>query len=491
MKLAVTGVLLAAGLTGCDRITQLRGLSTEDARAIGKEAYIAGYPAVTYYTAMHAQNIDTNSGSYKGPINTILSESVLPKPGEAGASRPNGDVLISTLQADLRAEPLVLCVPAIPNDRYYSMQFTDMNMFNFGSTDNRKNSGSTGCVLLIGPQFLGLVPTGVKQVLRSSSSFARVIYRTQVYGPEDLDVAAQLQAGFTIQPLSVYRRASAANVLPVTPINWPAVGATASDADFPELYNFLLPLAPLFDKAQEKRFGRIGIGPDRSKPFSALSAETRDAVLAGIAEGKAAIAARAKAHETRVNGWRVDSGAGDRASFGGDGLLRAAVVSVAPFAPSPADAIFLPTDRDGRGAPLDASAAHYSITFPAGLTPQVDAFWSLSVYDARTGGLVANPLERYRANSLTAQNMVSGADGSITIYLGPTSPGPLYEPNWLPTPAGPFSLVLRMYMPKATPPSILPAGNGSWAPPAVAVADPPRLASSPALPVVVGEPALQ
>ena len=135
--------------------------------------------------------------------------------------------------------------------------------------------------------------------------------------------------------------------------------------------------------------------------------------------------------------------------------------------------MFLPVDTDSRGAPLDASSKRYTFTFPSGLQPPVNAFWSLSMYDGRTGGLVANSLNRYRVDTLAAQNMVQGPDGSTTIYLGAVSPGPGLEANWLPAPNGPFSLVLRMYMPKAKAPSILPAGKGSWSPPAVMAATAP------------------
>jgi|JI10StandDraft_1071094.scaffolds.fasta_scaffold34524_5 hypothetical protein len=477
LKLAVAGVLVGLGLGGCDRISDLRGLSPEDARATAKEAYIAGYPLVTYYTAMYAQNIDTSAPTYKGPINTILSEAVLPTPGMAGANRPNGDVIVSTLQADLRSEPLILCFPDVPSERYFSMQVVDMNMYNVGSVDNRKSSGAAGCVMLMGPSFLGLVPTGVKQLLRSSTDFARVIYRTQVFGPADLDVAARMQSGFTLQPLSIFRPTSATPP-PQPDIVWRKASAASFDSDFAQTLNFLMPMTTLADAEATERFARIGIGQARKKTFEELPAETRDAVLAGFADGKAAIAARAKTLEKRVNGWRVDSPTGDQSSFKGDHLLRAAAVSQTPFGPSAVDAMFLPVDTDSRGAPLDGAAKRYTITFPSGLQPPVNAFWSLSMYDGRTGGLVANSIERFRVDTLSAQRMVPGPDGSITIYLSPTSPGPGLEANWLPAPNGPFSLVLRMYMPKAKAPSILPAGSGSWSPPAVIAATAPAVAQT-------------
>ncbi|MGL4542998.1 MAG: DUF1254 domain-containing protein, partial [Polymorphobacter sp.] len=385
-------------------------------------------------------------------------------------NRANGDVIISTLQADLRAEPLVLCVPAIPNERFYSMQFVDMNMYNFGSVDNSKNSGAPGCVMMVGPDFGGQIPTGVKQIMRSSTQFARVIYRLQVESPLDIDVAAKLQSGFTLQTLTAFVGAGQAAPLPVEPVKWRPVTAAAFDADFAPMADFLLQFTPAADEDQAQRFARIGIGAGKTRAFEALPAATRDAALAGFKDGAAAIAARAKALETRVNGWRVDAALGDQASFSGDVLKRAAAVATQPFGPNPVDLIFVPTDTDANGQPLDGAARRYTLTFPAGLLPPVEAFWSLSIYDARTGGLVANPIERYRITSAMVGNMVPDANGATTLYLGSQPPGDVRDANWLPAPAGPFSLVLRMYRPTTVAPSILPAGNGSWRPPAVTAA---------------------
>jgi hypothetical protein len=58
-------------------------------------------------------------------------------------------------------------------------------------------------------------------------------------------------------------------------------------------------------------------------------------------------------------------------------------------------------------------------------------------------------------------------DGSLTIYIQHESPGPDKESNWLPAPDGPVYLMMRLYWPKETPPSILPPGEGAWRPPGV------------------------
>jgi hypothetical protein len=63
--------------------------------------------------------------------------------------------------------------------------------------------------------------------------------------------------------------------------------------------------------------------------------------------------------------------------------------------------------------------------------------------------------------------MKMNADGSLTLYIRYKSPGPGKDSNWLPAPDGPIYLVIRLYWLKTTPPSILPAGEGTWQPPSI------------------------
>jgi hypothetical protein len=118
---------------------------------------------------------------------------------------------------------------------------------------------------------------------------------------------------------------------------------------------------------------------------------------------------------------------------------------------------------------LDGSRHNYTLTFPAGQQPPVNAFWSVTMYDGKTQLLIKNPINRYLINSPMLPQMKQNADGSLTLYIQKNSPGADKESNWLPAPDGPIYLVMRLYWPKAEPPSILPAGAGTWNPPAIAV----------------------
>ena len=119
------------------------------------------------------------------------------------------------------------------------------------------------------------------------------------------------------------------------------------------------------------------------------------------------------------------------------------------------------------GEPLDTSKHNYTITFPAGQLPPVNAFWSVTMYDGKSQLLVKNPINRYLINSPMLPAMNKNADGSLTLYIQRDSPGKSREANWLPAPNDTVYLVTRLYWPKATPPSILPPGEGTWKPPGV------------------------
>jgi hypothetical protein len=120
---------------------------------------------------------------------------------------------------------------------------------------------------------------------------------------------------------------------------------------------------------------------------------------------------------------------------------------------------------------LDASKHKYTVTFPAGKYPPVEAFWSVTMYDGKSQLLIENPINRYLINSPMLPGLKKNPDGSLTLHIQKDSPGADKESNWLPAPNGEMYLVMRLYWPKTVAPSVLPAGEGSWQPPAIVAAN--------------------
>lgn len=78
--------------------------------------------------------------------------------------------------------------------------------------------------------------------------------------------------------------------------------------------------------------------------------------------------------------------------------------------------------------------------------PPVDAFWSLTMYNAADKMLVANPIQRYKVGTDT-EGLKKRAGGSVTIAIQNEQPAQATDTNWLPAPAGDFYVILRMYQP--------------------------------------------
>ena len=190
--LAVLGaVVLLAGCTakeGEEATTSAppptsAAVTPDQARAIAKEAYIWGFPMVDNYRVQYAYFVNKQDPEYKGGWNEIHNTARVYTPEDKAIQTPNSDTPYSAVGADLRTEPLVLTVPPIEQDRYYSLQFVDGYTYNFHYVGSRTTGNGGGKYLLAGPNWKGDKPEGVNEVIRSDTDLAFVLYRTQLLGP--------------------------------------------------------------------------------------------------------------------------------------------------------------------------------------------------------------------------------------------------------------------------------------------------------------------
>jgi hypothetical protein len=307
-------------------------------------------------------------------------------------------------------------------------------------------------------------------VFRSSTQFALAGYRTQLFGPDDMPNVVKVQSGYKAQPLSAYLKRQAPAAAPV--INFPKIDKELAKTNFFEYLDFALQFAPPGPEEKEIRakLARIGVGAGKTFDFKDLSPEHKAEIVLGMKDGEEKVTRAADNLGKVVNGWKISSPFGDRAFFHGDWLLRAAGAKAGIYGNDAVEATYPMTKTLADGQLLDGSKAKYTLTFAAGQYPPVNAFWSVTMYDGKTQLLIENPINRYLINSPMLPNLKKNADVSLTIYIQKDSPGKDKESNWLPAPNGPIYLVMRLYWPKAEPPSILPPGEGTWQPPAIMVA---------------------
>jgi hypothetical protein len=444
--------------------------STGEIKAIVKEAYIYGFPMLMNYGVMLEYFVNRNSGQFKAPFNTIYNEARVFTPKDTAIVTPNSDTPYSFVGMDLRAEPIVLCHPTVEKGRYFVIQLIDMYTFNYGYIGSRATGNEAGCFMVAGPDWKGDAPAGIKKVFRSETQFSLAGYRTQLFGPKDIDNVKKIQAGYKVQTLSQFLNQPASPAAPA--IDFPSFTKEDMKAPFTKYLNFILQFCPPVEeeKALRAKFATIGIEAGKPFDFDKLSQTQKADFALGIKEGYDAIEKKRDNFAKPVNGWLIGSILGDRAFFHGDWLLRAAGALAGIYGNSAEEAVYPLAKHDSNGEPLDGSKHNYTLTFAAGEFPPVNAFWSVTMYDGKTQLLIKNPIDRYLINSPMLPDMKKNQDGSLTLYIQNKSPGKEKESNWLPAPNGQIYLVMRLYWPKTEPPSILPPGEGTWKPPGIVVA---------------------
>ena len=438
-----------------------------EAKDIAEEAFIYGLPLVMYYAVMQEFAVDRNSGQFKAPFNEINSLHHVATPDDTAVITPNSDTPYSFIWLDVRAEPMVIQVPMVEKDRYYSVQLIDGNTYNFGYIGTRATGSDAGSYLVVGPDWTGEKPAGIKQVFRSTTPFPLALIRTQLFNPDDMTNVEAIQAGYTAQTLSAFLKQPAVPAAPK--IDFLPATTAGIKANFFSYLDAALSFVPETqrDKAIRARLARIGIGPGRTFAFDDLPLEHKAEILVAMKQGDDKVD-KWLAHGNKiVNGWNVGSFFGDEAFFNGDWLMRAGAAKGGLLGNDAVEAMYPYTRTDAAGATLDGSKHNYTITFAPGQLPPVNAFWSVTIYDGKSQLLVRNPINRYLINSPMLPGLKKEADGSLTLYIQKDSPGADKEANWLPAPDDTIYLVMRLYWPKPAPPSILPAGEGTWQPPGV------------------------
>jgi len=435
-----------------------------------EEGLIYGLPLVMYYTSIYELFVDKTSSQYKASIGTLTNEARVFTYEDTAVITPNSDTPYSLMEMDLRAEPAVISVPAVPSPRYYSVQLTDANTFNYGYMGSRSTGTEAGDYMVVGPDWKGEKPAQIKQVFHSTTPFTVIIFRTQLFDASDMANVVAIQAGYKVQPLSAFLNQPAPPAPPAVP--YMEANAEIAKKKFWQILDFALQYSPAGPEEVEirARLASIGIGPGKKFDMKDLSLLHKAEMLLGMKAGSDKIDKYIESGGKVINGWNVGSFFGDRAYYKGDWLKRAAAAKGGVFGNSAIEAMYPLTRVLPTGEKLDGSKHKYSLTFAKSELPPVNAFWSVTMYDGKSQFLIKNPLNRYLINSPMLKDMKTNADGSLTLYVQKDSPGAETEANWLPAPDGPIYLVMRLYWPKETPPSILPAGEGTWQPPPLVIA---------------------
>jgi hypothetical protein len=437
------------------------GLTPAEARAIAKEAYVYGYPMVDNLRVQYAYFTDRSNPEYKAPYNQLFNIPRVFTPDDRAIQTPNSDTPYSWIGLDLRTEPIVFTVPAIPKERYWSLQLIDLHTHNFAYLGTRTTRNGGGSYMVAGTSWKGETPKGITKVIHSETDIASAQFRTQLFNPDDLETVKRIQSQYVVQPLSVFLVQPAPAQAPAIAFPKPLSAAEQkSSLEFFNSLNFGLQFAPVHpsETALMARFARINVGAGRKFDANSLSPEIREAIEQGIADAWA----ENEATKQRLVAGKLASGDlfGTRDYLRNNYTYRMLAAVLGIYGNSKQEAMYPAYYVDANGKPLSGDN-RYTLRFAPGQEPPVDAFWSLTMYDEPNKWLVANPISRYLLNSTMLAQFTRDADGGLTLYVQNASPGKDKEANWLPAPKGPFSVVMRLYIPKAD------ALDGKWVAPAL------------------------
>ena len=422
-----------------------------------KEAFIYGYPIVDNHNIIHQYVLDKHSKEYKAPFNQVGHNRGVATPKDTAIVSMNVDTPYSFAWLDLRAEPVVLTIPPFEKDRYVAVELIDLYTYIVGYISPRTNGNAGGDFLVAGPGWKGSPPKGIKAVFHSSTQFLLALYRTQLFNPDDIGNVNALQDQYRVQTLSAYLGSTppppAPSFVQVKPMD---VRRESESLQFFTILNAMLAYMPLLkeEAGLRSRFVKIGIVP--GSPFEVTDADTRTALVEGMRQGLRAMYARAQTVKSSAELF------GSRDQLKDDYISRAVGALLGIYGNAAEEYLGVGYQGDADGNPFNGNHK-YQIKFKADALPPVEAFWSITAYNA-SKFLIDNPINRYVINSPMLPSLKKDADGGFTLYLQPDSPGGDREPNWLPVSRDAFNLAFRTYQPGQ---AII---DGTWqAPPVVCV----------------------
>lgn len=435
--------------------------SAEEARQIGIDGYIYLYPLITMeITRRQLTSGPENSETGRGPMGTFHHVRRFPDAEFKAVVRPNFDTLYSTAWLDVGTEPMIVSVPA-SDGRYYLLPCYDMWTDAFASPGTRTSGPDPFSFALTSPAWSGALPEGVERI-EAPTPTVWIIGRTQTNGPRDYPAVWAFQDGLSIKPLSSW-----GGPTPTQPVSEdPTVDTVRppldqvnglSAGDYFALGAELMATHPAHatDWNIVARMRRIGF--EVGRPFDpATKPESVQRALATVAaDCQALLASRLPQLAPVEHGWlnNVET----MGVYGIFYVKRAVVAMVGLGANQPEDAIYPMLVMDSDGHPPEGSN-RYLLHFDADQLPPVEAFWSVTMYDA-AGFQVANELNRFAIGD--RDDLTFNADGSLDLYLQHESPGVDKVSNWLPTPKAALGVTMRLYQPGA---EVL---SGAWTPPDV------------------------
>lgn len=441
-----------------------RAMGVKEAVSTAMDAYIYGYPLITFDMARKQETNVSSADGEHSPMGQLIKMRKFLDVDNKCCAAPNQDTLYTIAWLDVEKEPYVFTLPDM-GDRYYIMPLLDGYSEVIEVVSSLISEKGPKQYVITGPGWEGKIPQGFTQIA-SPTAMIWLLGRVYCTGTvEDYAAVVELQDKIQLLPLSAYGK-------PYTPPTGKidpsfdmktSVRKQVNALDINTYFDYLARLMKTNPPTPEdaeivKSMATIGLVPGQDFDKEQLGF-LDSAILKTVPKMAQLEMVLYLKKQKKTNGWLYfTKGVGN---FGTDYLLRGMGNLLGPGWNRPGDAVYPLSTEDGDGHKYNGEKHNYVIHFEKGKLPPVDGFWSLTMYD-KALFLVPNPSKRY--NLSQKDTFIYNPDGSVDFYLQAESPGKEKEANWLPAPKGKFTLILRVYGPSKTPPSIL---DGSWEPPPV------------------------
>jgi len=433
---------------------------------LATDAYIYAYPLVTMEMTRRVMTNVAEPEGTRAPMGHLIKLRHYPDAKFRDVTAPNADTLYTTAFIDVGDEPWVVSLPDL-HGRYALFPMLDGWTTVFDVPGKRTTGTGAQTFIVTGPGWQGAVPEGMTHY-KSPTSIVWLLGRIYCSGTsQDYAEVHKVQDEVKLSPLSAWGKnwtPPKGKVDPSIDMKPPVrdlvnnMDAIAYFTLFAELLKRNPPNAA--DAPMVARLASIGIVPGQDFDRSKFNPEFSKRVPQ-VGFGRIMTHFKSSGGDIQeIDGWGFTTKTG---IYGTNYLQRALVAAIGLGANRPQDAIYPTSLQSDTGAIKRAynGSEKYVLTFKKGMTPPVSGFWSLTMYDDKYF-FVDNPLNRYSISA--RQALKTKPDGSIDLLIQHESPGPELESNWLPAPKGRFILMMRLYWPNESDPSII---NGTWTIPPV------------------------
>ena len=422
------------------------------ARSIGLAAFVYGYPLTESMRTCRLQTEGSASAPARAPINQLHHVTAGSTDRDRDIVTPANDLLYTTAWIHLAAGPQLLTVPAARRHpgRYFVLALYDAYTENFENLGLRNCNADGETVVLVGPR--AEVPPSLQhhRVVRCPTDLVWMIGRILVGDADDLTAARALQSDIRLAPATD----GTGGPLPCAVAQWEGEPLDIMTQAFeqqrpaaevaPRFFRHLcLALAEAPGRTQDQGLvawlSQGGLVAESTFSWNTVEPTLQAGLIQGFAEGVALVGTAARSRRARP--WVLASRAG---RYGSDYLVRALTAYIGLGALATDEALYGAGHFDADGQPLSGTQ-HYTLRFEAHEMPPVDAFWSVTLYD-NDRYLYPNALGRHAIGDRT-RALHTAPDGSLTITFSHDQPD-AKDVNWMPTPAGRFYLILRLYHPR-------------------------------------------